>query len=156
MQAVQKSLRTICHCYGFKSCLHKVCYKELATFSYVAGVLRSKYDTAVRIKMNARKTKLKSWDANTPITSGDLVYNEGTWDLCQPNLQHGILGVHGRECSVNKSEENDCTRLCCQSGYEKYLADEPYGCDCRLVWWPQLHVECNKCYIRGITKYRCK
>ena len=155
-QAVQDSLRTVCHCYGFKGCISKVCYQELSKFSYVAGVLKSKYHTAIRAKANSRSKKLKSWDANDGlIMSKDMVYNEPS-NLCDPDIPRGILGVHGRECSTNSSDENYCSNLCCQYGHKSYLIDESYNCNCRLSWWPELHLECDTCYRRGIQKHRCK
>lgn len=153
--AVKDSLRTVCQCSGSKGCISKVCYRELSEFSYVAGVLKSRYDTSIRAKANSRSTKLKSRDADDGrIRSRDLVYNEPS-DLCERDISRGILGVHDRECSTNSSDGNYCNSLCCHYGHRSYLVDESYSCNCHVSRWPGLNLECDTCY-RRVRKHRCK
>lgn len=152
-------METVCRCLGLgqtDDCPYKACYKRLKPFSHVAAQLKSHYLRAVRVKSNRRNTKLRLWDAkDSSFTSQDLVYNERTADLCDSHLHLGISGIHGRECSTNRNQTNFCATFCCGYGYNTYVEEEEYPCNCRLQWLPQLHLECDRCR-REHTLYLCK
>ena len=155
---MKNSVETVCRCLEANNtgkCLRTTCYREMQQFGHVAAQLKWRYKNAVKVKVNKQSTQLRPATANSyPFTIDDLVYNHRTGDLCDRHLSRGILGVRGRECSLNRNHTNYCDVFCCWHGYETQVESITYECNCRLIWLPYLQLNCSLCR-REIVKYVC-
>jgi hypothetical protein len=65
-------------------------------------LLKDKFDGAseVRPEMVGTKMSLVPRDQGfKPYSKSDLVYINRSPDFCDPNLERGSLGTHGRQCN---------------------------------------------------------
>eukprot|EP00118_Oscarella_pearsei_P002309 m.10180 g.10180 ORF g.10180 m.10180 type:complete len:373 (+) comp22008_c0_seq2:146-1264(+) len=158
-KVAREGAKLICRCIGGTfSCATKVCHLELKVFSYFGTKLKEKYDSAVQVKLSKNGERIKNSDSATkPFDDGDFVYGTDGGSLCEPNPAIGYEGVHGRECSKDRTAENYCGSLCCSFGYNTFVERKKKSCRCRIevIVGCCFDLRCDTCYD-DVEKYRCK
>lgn len=154
-EVYKSKLMPVCKCHGATgSCVTKACWQPLPKLDEVGASLREKYKSAVEVRMNKRRTKLRAKrNRKYKLRKDDLVYTDLSPDFCEPNKEYGILGTHGRSCNKTGDSLNRCSILCCGRGYDTYVIRRTYRCHCKFKWCCSVH--CKECSEERI-EYKCK
>ncbi|XP_065052223.1 protein Wnt-6-like [Rhopilema esculentum] len=144
-----------CKCHGISGACHlKTCVRKLPDFRDIGRFLLQKYDSAVKVMIDNKGTKLlpkeKSFEHHT---STDLVYTDDSPDFCKANVKTGSMGTSGRRCVPGDGKLNSCSILCCDKGEEKSFVILEEHCNCTFQYCCDVHCEiCRK----NVTSYTCK
>lgn len=153
-----------CKCHGVSgSCTVRVCWRTMPKMAKVASLLRRKFDSALRVKLNKNKTKLtrisrgrrgrKRNTNNKRPPPSSLVYAATSPDFCQADKRYGILGTVGRTCNKSSIGTDGCRMLCCGRGYNTVNRVSDVKCNCNFIWC--CHVKCDMCKKEWID-HTCK
>ena len=96
-------MRLLCKCHGVSgSCSSRVCWRAMAAFRAVGASLSRRFDGASRVRIDARRTRLRPRDRRQkrPRRS-DLVYVDESPNYCERSPERGSLGTHGRRCRLS-------------------------------------------------------
>ncbi|KAL3311195.1 Wnt16p [Cichlidogyrus casuarinus] len=67
--------------------------------------------------------------------------------FCEPDIEAGILGTHGREClSQGGNNSINCDHLCCGRGFKEEELLEMEQCECDFIWC--CRIECKTCQVK--------
>eukprot|EP00795_Rhopilema_esculentum_P006261 gene6261-11674_t len=151
----KSKLKPVCRCHGATgSCVTKACWQPLPNLYDIGSRLRDKYKTAVEVRLNRRKVKLRSKrNKKYRIQPDDLVYSDSSPDFCEPNKDYGTPGTHGRLCNKTGDGLDRCSILCCGRGYDTFVLRKTFRCHCKFKWC--CSVQCEDCTEERI-EYRCK
>lgn len=120
----------------------------------VGGLLLSRYDEAVRVKLSRRgNLKLLKGGRKRRAAQMDLVYLDESPDYCRTDVPNGMVGTEGRGCNRTGNDLDSCEMLCCGRGYNtmKHIVTEK--CQCKFVWC--CRVQCKTCQTK-VEVHACK
>lgn len=163
-RAIKENMDKSCKCHGVSgSCTVRVCWRTMPKMAKVASLLRRKFDSALRVKLNKNKTKLtrisrgrrgrKRNTNNKRPPPSSLVYAATSPDFCQADKRYGILGTVGRTCNKSSIGTDGCRMLCCGRGYNTVNRVSDVKCNCNFIWC--CHVKCDMCKKEWID-HTCK
>ena len=167
-RAVIKKTRITCKCHGVSgSCSVVTCWQQLSSFREIGDYLRSKYDTAVEVKMNKKgkltpkKSSIAKRSSNngrypfgthlrSQITQEELVYLDSSPDYCTLDSSYSTTG---RKCNATSRGSDGCNKLCCGRGYNVHKEVIKSRCNCKFNWCCWVH--CDTCQSKQDV-YTCK
>ena len=129
-----------CRCHGVSyACNVQTCWYEMKHWKDVGEEIKSLYDKAVKVTVNAQSGKVEKANGKEPGSEEMIYVNETQPDLC--NL------TKGRKCfRKGSSSECSCDVLCCQRGYNTVPKTIVKNCFCKLrMTPPPIRIVCNKC-----------
>ncbi|XP_063239109.1 protein Wnt-7b [Bacillus rossius redtenbacheri] len=164
-KAVRASLRTECKCHGVSgSCTIRTCWRTLPAFRQVGDLLQRKYSRARAVaaaeggkggkgglRLVLRRPEARR-GARGP-RKADLVYLQESPNYCEPDLERGSLGTHGRRCNRTSPGLEGCNLLCCGRGYNTHQFTRVWQCRCKFHWC--CYVNCDTCR-EDAEEYTCK
>uniref|UniRef100_A0AC34RF24 Protein Wnt n=1 Tax=Panagrolaimus sp. JU765 TaxID=591449 RepID=A0AC34RF24_9BILA len=156
-QVLVSSLRRQCKCHGISgSCETQTCWDAVPSFREIGNMIKEKFDGATEVKVIHEDKHPRIERKNQMLkrhTSMDLVYLNESPDFCEPSLDKGILGTHGRPCNISNLAIDGCDLLCCNRGYQKTVKTVKERCNCKFHYC--CRVECDTCE-KVVETYTCK
>ncbi len=154
-RAVYRLTKVECKCHGVSgSCSMKTCWLKLPSFREVGDYLKDKFDSAIEVRYEIRKQKLRArFKRYAKPSKEDLVYIDESPNYCNQDKSLGLLGTSGRFCNKNSNGPDGCRIMCCGRGYyiQKTIKEEK--CKCKFQWC--CSVKCETC-ITEVETYICK
>ncbi|XP_061413103.1 proto-oncogene Wnt-3-like [Lethenteron reissneri] len=150
-----------CKCHGLSgSCEVKTCWWAQPSFRTVGDHLKDKYDSASEMLVE-RHRESRGWVETLrpkyplfkPPAERDLVYYETSPNFCEPSVETGSLGTHGRPCNLTSHGIDGCDLLCCSRGYNTHTERRREKCKCVFHWC--CYVSCQEC-ARVYDIHTCK
>lgn len=163
-RAVIKKTRITCKCHGVSgSCSVVTCWQQLSSFREIGDYIKSKYDTAIEVKLSKKGKLIAKRSSGTgkyllstggkshaKITQEELVYLDSSPDYCTLDSSYSTTG---RACNATSRGSDGCGKLCCGRGYNVHKAVVKTRCNCKFNWccW----VQCDMCQkLQDV--YTCK
>uniref|UniRef100_A0A7E4UQR4 Protein Wnt n=1 Tax=Panagrellus redivivus TaxID=6233 RepID=A0A7E4UQR4_PANRE len=149
---LKRNTKPKCKCHGVSgSCNMKTCWMQLPSMRHVGEILQEKYKTAKRIQINARGNMQfesqpikRNPNKKKKSVATDLVFLDDSPDYCEADRQQGTVGTKDRRCQNSDPRAPDhCNLLCCGRGYNSYLDNVSYKCNCKFKWCCE--VVCEQC-----------
>lgn len=146
-----------CKCHGVSgSCELRTCWRAMAPFREIGGIIKEKFDGATEVKSVMTKNHPRLLPTNPqfkPHTKFDLVYLVASPDFCEPDPKTGSFGTKGRVCNKTSKAIDGCELMCCGRGYETRRRKVVDRCFCKFHWC--CFVTCQECE-REIEEHTCK
>ncbi|XP_055839118.1 protein Wnt-4 isoform X1 [Episyrphus balteatus] len=153
IEAVSSLMKDKCKCHGVSgSCSMKTCWKKLSDFNATAGLLRQKYNTAVRKAPNIRTMRREA-----PSSRMKKPKRKKQQQSQYTTLYY--LETSPTYCSVTKDRQclhpDNCANLCCGRGYTTRVFKQVEKCRCRFNNGRCCQLICDYCQ-RYEDRYFCK